>query len=114
MKKNDEMLQDKAHPNVSPLFAFSRVFPFLLFQVLPEELSIKRMKEVNVAFFMVSHLLNLCSSVVPLAKVGIHHEQQASSIGLCTLSFSLFYAEEAEAEVMVTFQFHNPHRAMLS
>ena len=70
------------------------------------------MKEVNVAFFMVSHLLNLGSSSGN--SVGIHHEQQASSIGLCTLSFSLFYAEEAEAEVMVTFQFHNPHRAMLS
>ena len=50
------------------------------------------MKEVNVAFFMVSHLLNLGSSSGN--SVGIHHEQQASSIGLCTLSFSLFYAEE--------------------
>ena len=71
---------------------------------LPEELSIKRMKEVNVAF-MVSHLLNLCSSSVVPPKVGIHHEQLLQSVGqekLQASAFALFHLVYA-ALIMVTF-----------
>ena len=67
------------------------------------------MKEVNVAF-MVSHLLNLCSSSVVPPKVGIHHEQLLQSVGqekLQASAFALFHLVYA-ALIMVTF-----HWAML-